>query len=266
MANSPAFAAPKSTGDQVQASEFDALDTGQQNAMTRSGTTALTGTSTWQGGGQLWGFDFHDNAASQGVITIGAQDFTFVITGAGLLKVQASAFSLTGTGWPALGARAVTELCPGAAWSYNGTIWTNGGSVGGGSLDGVSTISTSAGTAAATLSGLPVAMTITSVEIEYIGATTGALPATMPIFTLYRYAKGAYGSPTQTVGTVTDPSPDNATYTANHTVTIGSLFHVVLSTSRYVLAVGGPAGANNAVGSSVHRIFVTGSLNTLRTA
>jgi hypothetical protein len=262
MSNARVKSTGWSTGEKFTAAQATALDLGQYYAFTRTGVSALLGATTIQGGGFAFSLDFSDNAASQGAILLGDQDFLFQTSGIGVFSVPADKWRFSGTSWPVLGTRTITDFSPDIAFISDEADWkSNGGGSG-----GVETTGTSATSCSILLNGLPKGMVITSVKVEVKGVTGGSLPGVMPTATLYRYGVGAYNIPSATVGSQTDASADNAAFTADHTITITGLSHTVLNNSQYQVNVTSPTGGGVAAGFKIYRVFVTGTLATLRTA
>jgi hypothetical protein len=262
MANSRAKSAGWSTNERLTSAQATAMDVGQANALCRSGTTALTAGAVIQGGGYGLVLDFTDDAASYCTVQLDTLDFTFSCAGAGNVVMPAGDLQLTGSGWPILGSRNVTDQAVRYAPVADATAWDSN------SLGyGIMTASVATATSCSLLLGsLIPGLTITGFKVDVRGATSGSLPGTMPVVSLFRFAAGAYGTPSETVGSATDASPDDATYVADHQITKTGLSHAVSSSSQYILNVSNGYGGGAATGFRVYRCYISGTLATLRTA
>lgn len=261
MANSKANTTGWSTGDPLTAAQANALDAGQVAALTRSGTTALTGNATISGGGFGFSFDLSDNAASFLGISLGTQHFDIQCFGAGTTRLAANKITLTGSsGWPILGTRTLTDKAVHYTPTFDPTSWA---------YDILGSVVASVNTVTSCnliLGNLPPGLTLTGFRVDVLGATSGSLPGTMPTVGLYRFAAGAYVTATETVGTVSDTSANNAAYTTAHPITKTGLTHTVDAGSCYVLTIVNGYGGGAAVGFTVYRPFISGTLSTLQTA
>jgi hypothetical protein len=239
------------------------MDVGQANALCRSGTTALTAGAVIQGGGYGLVLDFTDDAASYCTVQLDTLDFTFSCAGAGNVVMPAGDLQLTGSGWPILGSRNLTDIAVEHDWLIaDPTFWSE-------NVLGYGVIEANNTTleyATARLR-LPIGMTLASVKVEVRGTLSGAtMPTSMPTATLVYFAAGAYGTPTATVGSQVDTSADQTAFELDHTIVISGLSHTVLNTADYLLTIHSPTGGQTANGFRVYRIFATGTLATLRTA
>ncbi len=104
MSNANAFSAAKNQGDQLLASEANSLNTGQQAALCRTGTTTLTGNTVIDTNGKTFYIDL-SQAPTSGGIVVDSSDFSFTSNSSGSFSIAANRLKLTGTGVPVLGSR-----------------------------------------------------------------------------------------------------------------------------------------------------------------
>lgn len=246
MANSKVFPTPIATGDKVSATQFNGLDDGQANAVCRTGVTALTGATTWEGGGYAFAFDFSDDSASQGQITVGAQNFDVVIAGAGNFRVPAGDLELTGTGWPVLASRSVRRSQNAGVDASTSYPFAPGY---GGWQQGL------AGAALYVHADhLIDGATITQARVRFLGQSSAgfvSLPSPMPTLELWK-TSGTTGAATQLGSTATDGAATVGDFNAIHSIIISSLSEVVDQSAgdAYWLKFTG-AGATNYVNNEL---------------
>jgi hypothetical protein len=247
MTNSPVFSPPLSHGQIVPSSAFNALDAGQQNALTRSGTTPLTANTKIQGNGYAFTLDVSDNAASFGQFKNGDSDFAFNATGSGKYTFPADKLHLLGTSYPPMDTHAIADYAPpfSADWDRTGTVghpvslvfkpllglWSQV------DYDG-------APPGLAFLLGLPVGLVVKSVSVGLQKTDGSALPAVMPAVTLgyFDLASGAF---VLLSGPKADSSSSLAAYKAHHLVTTDTITHTVAGGRRYVVLVTGDNTSNS---------------------
>ena len=258
MGNSRVNPGGWSTNDLLTPAQANSIDVGQAAAITNTGTTSLAATTIVQGNGFQLTLAFSDNAASVGAIAVGAQDFTVLQQGAGFFNVPGAALKLSGVGWPTMGSRAVTQYAPAFTPFGIGTGWTNNGTV-------CLTQSTLNSIMTYQLGSLPVGMTITDVIIPMMNPNCTNLGTTSaPRFTLF-YITSSSATPIN-LGQIIDPTGSLTAYQAYHVLDLSGLSHVVADGNAYYLQITGDAGAGTAAGLQVYRPYLTGTINTLRTA
>lgn len=263
MAPTRAFASPIITGQKVSAAQFNALDDGQYNAVSRDGVSTLLSTSLIFGDSFELGIVLSDHATSKFAVYLGNQDAVFDTSGGGgSLQVAADRLKLTGaSGWPVLDtARTLTNKAVPFVPSFDPATWSSPVAAPSYTTTLVDTIAI----VHLSLGPLPPGLTLTGYRVDVKGATGGTLPGTMPTTTLARYAAGAYAVPTESVGTQADTSGSNAVYVADHAITKTGLSHAVDADSHYVLSLTSGYGGGAAAGFVVYRVFISGTISTLR--
>jgi len=247
MSNPTALAAPKNALDKLNAAEINALDAGQQAALTRSGTTPLTGAAIIRGGGNLLTFDMTDNSASQVAFGLFNLDLVVTTTGTGGLALPGAALKLglAGGGLPSYPAP-LTVFRAQRAPAFRGGLPTDGFPW----VIGKGGYNCTTGNAALYLPITNVVdlATLSVVTVTIFGGSGGgfvALPANMPTLAIWRLSS-ADGSLTQLGSTATDPSGTVTAYNAVHSFSITGLTEVANGVSPHSLYAifTGPGGAN----------------------
>jgi len=100
--------------------------------------------------------------------------------------------------------------------------------------------------------------TITAIKIAVnaTGSGHGAMPATKPAITLYRWVSGSV-APAIVSGPVSDPETVVVDYEAAHEVEISGMSELVPSDTRYFLRFSSENGANEAAGYVVTHVMLT---------
>lgn len=234
MAPTRAFTTPISTGERVTASQFNALDDGQYAALVRNGTAALTASSA---------------------ITLGGFHFTVSGGGAGKFKPDADYTEFSGSGYPSLVTRTVTDFVPAV-----GPVFTTG--------EYTPTAQrfqqVSASKNLGFLLSLPIGTVVKSVTC-YVkkGGGTAGLPGVMPGIELgyYTLSTDAF---TQ-VGIVADATGTLVNYRLLHALTLGSLSHTIAAGRNYIVTLyGDDDSTNSSTGLYVYRPQITVEVTQLR--
>lgn len=231
------FSTPKSTGDQLQANEINAIDDAQYNRISRSGDSALL-----------------DDSA----IEMGAYDLSVLNTGAGVgrFRPDADYTEFGGTGYPSFSsARTVsTVTCP-VECVLNQTEFTSNGQ----RWQQVQ--------ASKTLNywlWLPTGAVIKSVTVYVKKASgTAGLPGVLPSFN-FGYCDMAADSFTS-VATKTDAPADLAAYRLYHAMTSATVTHTVAVNRNYLITFTGDDDSTNiSTGLFVYRPMVNVEISSLR--
>jgi hypothetical protein len=100
--------------------------------------------------------------------------------------------------------------------------------------------------------------TITAIKIAVnaVGSGHGAMPATKPAITLYKWVSGSI-APAIVSGPVSDPETVVVDYEAAHEVEISGMSELVSSNTRYFLRFSSENGANEAAGYVVTHVMLT---------
>lgn len=231
------FSTPKSTGDQLQASEINAIDDAQYNRISRSGDSDLLDDSA---------IDLGDYNLS--ILNAGA--------GAGLFQPDADYTQFGGIGWPSFGtARTASTLtCPvecvadQTEFAPNGQRWQQ----------------IQASKTANFWLWFPPGIVIKSVTV-YVkkAAGTVGLPGVLPSFN-FGYYDMSTDSFTSVV-TKTDAPADIAAYRLYHAMTSTTVTHTVAVNRNYLIAFTGDDDSTNiSTGLFVYRPMVSVEISDLR--
>lgn len=234
MANSHVFDPPISAGQRVSSTALNALDDGQVNAMVRNGESPLTADSA---------------------IILNGHDLLILGTGGGQFKPDADFTEFTGTGWPALETRNVSNWAPPCGFQFDPAGF-------------VATLSASHVQIASLyymrfVLSLPTGVAITAVRLPVMRGSTGSgLPGTMPNISLdYMTSAGAFTN----VGSAVDTSANEAAYEAFHNISLTGLNHTVALGRRYFLTLtGDSASSSTANGLQVWQPFVDLTVTSMR--
>lgn len=102
------------------------------------------------------------------------------------------------------------------------------------------------------IDGLLVGQKLRSIAAWLAGASGhSALPANLPVLSLYKQAQGHVGFATLVIS-VTDASPSIAAFQAIHYMGIGAFSEAVVAHTSYFLVFTGESGANSIVGDSCY--------------
>lgn len=216
-----AWATPKSTGDQIQAAEVNAIDEGQFYAWNRFGDTTAAGNCQVLPGGHQINFDASDNASSEFAFYLGVKDLEFNIGGVGNVKIPAGDLQLTGTDYPILGSRTAYRSQASAAYDnvspafyYTRPSYVQHDE--GGTVD-------------FPLDAVIDGATLTAVRVRVTGTTTAgfvSLPTTLPTVKVYK-VDGSTGVMTQIGSTATDASANVGDFNGAHNVEVTGLSEVI---------------------------------------
>lgn len=216
-----AWATPKSTGDQLQAAEANAIDDGQFYAWNRFGDTTIAGNSAVYPNAFTVNFDASDNAASAFAFYLGAQDLEFNIGGAGNVVIPAGDLELTGSDYPILASRTAYRSQAGAAYDnvspafyYTRPCYVQHDE--GGTLD-------------FPIDAVIDGATLTAVRVRVTGTTSGgfvSLPTTLPTIKVYK-VDGSTGVMTQLGSTATDASANVGDFNGAHNIEVTGLSEVI---------------------------------------
>ena len=237
------FSTPKSTGQQFQPNEANAIDDGQADRLSRSYVTPLTAAA---------GVDCDD------------YDFTVTSTGTGRFKPEADKTEFGGSGFPLFASvRTLTDVVPPtcvhfdrsvspAAFAENG--FTHIQQVSGGSTDSVNF-----------WISLPVDAVLTSVKVPVKKAASGTLPSVFPTVTLYRVDLTASESAVTVAATIADAPADLTAYKAFHVIERSVSSHIVLAGNNYIVSVTGDDTSSSASnGVLIYRPRVTFTMDRVK--
>lgn len=236
MAQLRAWTFPKSTGDKVEPSEFNALN---DLPMARGGANPLLDDASID----LGAFSLFIANASAGI---------------GRFDVDADFFRFSGAGYPAFASpRSLSNIFPAyiigtgdpTSWQDAGSYWEQG-AIGPTRLLHVRL-------------ALPVGLTIASLTMRLRNPNTGAsLPATMPYLQVLRRAHDSELS--TSLGDATDASADATAYKALHALTVTGINHEVAAGYDYFAILRGESGAGSVGGLRCYRPSISGSVAALR--
>ena len=246
MANSRGFVSGASSGERLTVTKINTIDLGQYYAVVRNGDTPLLANST---------------------LTLDTYDFTIVAASSGLFKCPADKLSLTGTSWPVLASRTITDYAPAvqavaaeADWKRKITgAWPN--SIAYWECQNV----VAAAPIGLLLGALPIGMTVTSCKAVVLGNSTGAPGGTMPAIS-FGYTTPAAPTTWVAVGDFTDTNTTEGPFETIHNIEKTGLSHVIAGGRQYQLNVLNGYGGNHLAGLALYGVYLTGTLTTLRTA
>ena len=231
------FSTPKSTGDQLQASEVNALDDAQYNRISRSGTSTLLDDSS---------------------VEMGDYDLTIANTdgGGGRFRPDADYTKFGGTDYPSFEtARTVSNAAP----PIQAMLDTSEFSPGAQKWQQIQ-----ASTTANFWLWLPVGAVIKSITVYVKKASgTAGLPGVLPSF-LFGYYTMSTDSYTSIV-TKTDAPADLTAYRTLHAMTSSTVTHTVETGRNYLITfTGDDDSADISTGLFVYRPLVSVEIGSLR--
>jgi hypothetical protein len=109
------------------------------------------------------------------------------------------------------------------------------------------------------VSNLPKFGKIDVVKVFCAGSGHSSLPATKPMWELYRTPRAvgsAYPQSATQVSTATDTSGNVATYDASHDIQATGINHTILTDNDYLLKFFGETGANSQIGLNVFAVVI----------
>ena len=228
MAPTRAWSTPKSTGEQVTAAEFNALDDGQYYALVRNGAAALT-------------------AASE--VTHGSYDLKFKAASTGRVKFEDAWPEVSGT------IATVTNFVPSCTWvPEDASKWVPKG-------DYWEAADATASHLYVHL-WLPIGLTVSSATIYVRNPAPAVLPGVMP-YILFRERQANVDTSVTSYGPTSDTSASAAAYNAIHAIT-HTLGTPCVITGNYAYSVR-VTNETTAAGLRVYRPVVSGTLAALRT-
>ena len=115
---------------------------------------------------------------------------------------------------------------------------------------------------------LPVGVTITDVSLGVRGSTSGTMVSVSPdhraYMELFQFESTDYAlTDAILLGTAVDSSADNATYTADHKITLSGLSHSVVESSHYGINLVVQTDGNATTGFRAYRPSVTGTIDQI---
>lgn len=195
-----AWSTPHSQGEQLLASEVNALDDGQFYGWNRFGTTTLLSAST---------------------VALSSYGLTFTVAGSEMVTIPSANLTLSGTDYPILGSRTAYRSQAGAAYDnvspafyYMRPSYVQHDE--GGTID-------------FPLDAVIDGATLTAVRVRVTGTTTAgfvSLPTTLPTVKVYK-VDGSTGVMTQIGSTATDASANVGDFNGAHNVEVTGLSEVI---------------------------------------
>jgi hypothetical protein len=230
MAPTRAWSSPKSTGERVTAAEFNALDDGQYDRLSRGGTSALTANS----GATLGSYNYTFDGASTGRVIFADAWPTASGSIATLSNFVPPADSVASDG---------------TKWDPKGLYWE----------------SNNTGTHFLYYNlSLPTGLVVTSISFVLLNASASGTPAAYPTADFSYQTVG--GTSSVVIGSATDAPANLAAYQAAHVLTISGLSETIVTGRHYYLVIKNETGAGSQAGLRVYRPYLSGTLSLIRPA